>query len=66
MGRNTDVEKLLSRLLFQAAWFAAVLRTGKGMPWLGSLILLPDNFMAASQIRWRIDEVFNPATWKAF
>lgn len=28
-------------ILFQVAWFAAVLGAGKGMPWLGTAVLLP-------------------------
>jgi hypothetical protein len=28
-------------VLFQAAWFAAVLGAGKGMPWLGTVVLIP-------------------------
>jgi Protein of unknown function (DUF2878) len=33
--------KLLNALLFQLAWFAAVLGAARGMAWLGSLVLLP-------------------------
>lgn len=36
MGR-----KLLNAVLFQAAWFAAVLGAAKGLPWLGPLAMLP-------------------------
>ena len=28
-------------ILFQAAWFAAVLGAGKGIPWLGTVVLIP-------------------------
>ncbi len=33
--------KLSNFILFQAAWFAAVLGAAKGMPWLGPLAMVP-------------------------
>ncbi|MBL0225048.1 MAG: DUF2878 domain-containing protein [Geobacteraceae bacterium] len=33
--------KVINVVLFQAAWFAAVLGTAHGMPWLGPLAMLP-------------------------
>ena len=36
MGR-----KLLNAVLFQMAWFAAVLGAAKGMSWLGPLVMVP-------------------------
>lgn len=33
--------KLLNAVLFQVAWFAAVLGAAQGMAWLGPLVLLP-------------------------
>lgn len=34
-------KKLSNFILFQAAWFAAVLGAAKGMPWLGPLAMVP-------------------------
>jgi hypothetical protein len=34
-------KKILNATLFQAAWFAAVLGTAHGTPWLGPLAMLP-------------------------
>jgi hypothetical protein len=33
--------KVLNAVLFQTAWFAAVLGAARGIPWLGPLVLLP-------------------------
>lgn len=33
--------KAVNVILFQAAWFAAVLGAAKGMPWLGPLAMIP-------------------------
>ena len=33
--------KAVNVILFQAAWFAAVLGAAQGMPWLGPLVMIP-------------------------
>ena len=33
--------KAVNVVLFQAAWFAAVLGAARGMPWLGPLVMIP-------------------------
>ena len=35
------LRKLINAILFQTAWFAAVLGAANGIPWLGTLVLLP-------------------------
>lgn len=35
------MKKIINLALFQAAWFAAVLGTAAGMPWVGPLFLVP-------------------------
>lgn len=36
-----NLRNVLNAVLFQAAWFAAVLGAARGMPWLGPLALVP-------------------------
>ena len=38
---STMTHKAVNVILFQAAWFAAVLGAAKGMPWLGPLVMIP-------------------------
>jgi len=38
---NDLTRKVINVLLFQAAWFAAVLGTARGMLWLGPLAMIP-------------------------
>ena len=38
---NDLTRKAVNVLLFQAAWFAAVLGAARGMPWLGPLVMIP-------------------------
>ena len=38
---NDLARKAINVVLFQAAWFAAVLGTARGMLWLGPLIMIP-------------------------
>ncbi|GAC1469352.1 MAG: DUF2878 domain-containing protein [Desulfuromonadaceae bacterium] len=38
---NPLTRKAVNVILFQAAWFAAVLGAAKGAPWLGPLVMIP-------------------------
>jgi len=38
---NPRMHKVINAVLFQVAWFAAVLGTARGMPWLGPVTMAP-------------------------